>query len=90
MSGKANNWKIIYTNLFDRKKQIASLDWDTQHQHGINVQYNHDKLEYISMLLNLYYSLRSETFICTLASNSCRIIDELRATIGIDSYHNLY
>lgn len=42
----------------------------------------HDKLEYISMLLNLYYSLRSEAYVCTLASNSCRIIDEMRATIG--------
>jgi hypothetical protein len=42
----------------------------------------HDKLEYISMLLNLYYSLRSEAYVCTLRSNSCRIIDELRATVG--------
>lgn len=42
----------------------------------------HDKLEYISMLLNLYYSLRSEAYVCTLASNSCRIIDEMRATLG--------
>lgn len=42
----------------------------------------HDELEYISMLLNLYYSLRSEAYVCTLASNSCRIIDEMRATLG--------
>jgi hypothetical protein len=42
----------------------------------------HDKLEYISMLLNLYYSLRSEAYVCTLKSNSCRIIDEMRATVG--------
>jgi hypothetical protein len=34
------------------------------------------------MLLNLYYSLRSEAFVCTLKSNSCRIIDEMRATVG--------
>lgn len=42
----------------------------------------HHELEYISMLLNLYYSLRCEAWVCTLASNSCRIIDQLRATIG--------
>ena len=42
----------------------------------------HDKLEYISMLLNLYYALRSEAFVCTLQSNSCRIVDEMRATVG--------
>ena len=42
----------------------------------------HDPLEYISMLVNLYYSLRSEGYVCTLKSNSCRIIDEMRATVG--------
>lgn len=42
----------------------------------------HDNLEYISMLLNLYYALRSEAYVCTMASNSCRIIDEMRATVG--------
>ena len=38
----------------------------------------HDDLEYVSMLLNLQYALRCDT----LASNSCRVIDELRATVG--------
>ena len=42
----------------------------------------HDKLEYISMLLNQYYALRSEAFVCTLKSNSCRLVDEMRATVG--------
>ena len=34
------------------------------------------------MLLNLQYSLKCETWVCTLASNSCRVMDELRATVG--------
>lgn len=42
----------------------------------------HDDLEYMSMLLNLYYSTRSEAWVCTMASNSCRLMDELRATLG--------
>jgi hypothetical protein len=39
-------------------------------------------VQYISMLLNLYYALRCEAWVCTLASNSCCIMDELRATVG--------
>lgn len=42
----------------------------------------HDKLEYLSMMLNLYYSVRSEAYVCTMRSNSCRIIDEMRTTVG--------
>ena len=42
----------------------------------------HDNLEYLSMLLNLEYALKCESWVCTLASNFCRIIDELRCTVG--------
>ena len=38
--------------------------------------------QYISILLNLEYSLKCDAWVCTLASNSCRLIDELRATVG--------
>ena len=34
------------------------------------------------MLLNLEYSLKCDAFIGTLASNTCRLMDELRATVG--------
>lgn len=34
------------------------------------------------MLVNLRYALTCDAFIGTLASNTCRIMDELRATIG--------
>jgi hypothetical protein len=78
--GKANNWEISYTNLFDRAAQTAYKTWDEQHKRGTVAV--HDDLEYISMLLNLQYSLQCEAWVCTLASNSCRLIDELRATLG--------
>ena len=78
--GKETNWGIAFTNLFDRGSQTAYKTWDEIHRKGY--QPVHDNLEYISMLLNLQYALRCETWVCTLASNSCRIIDELRITIG--------
>lgn len=78
--GHANNWQIAYTNLFDRAQQTAYKTWDEQHKKGAAAV--HDNLEYISMMLNLYYALQCEGWVCTLASNSCRIMDELRATVG--------
>ncbi len=80
--GQENNWIVKYTNLFDRAKQTAYKTWDEQHKKGTIIV--HDELEYISMLLNLYYALQCEAWVCTLASNFCRIIDELRSTIGKD------
>lgn len=74
-----NKWKLIYTELFSRATQSARLDFDTAH-HQPQV---HDDLEYLSMILNLEYSVRCEGFVCTIASNFCRIIDEMRATIGM-------
>lgn len=78
--GKADNWRIAYTNLFDRAQQTAFKTWDEQHKKGAPAV--HDQLEYLSMLLNLYISTQCEAWVCTLASNSCRLMDELRATIG--------
>ena len=40
------------------------------------------RTEYLSMLLNLEYSLKCDAFIGTLASNWCRLVDEMRATVG--------
>lgn len=78
--GAQNGWKVLYTNLFDRESVTARLDWQQQTKKG-SVARHHD-LEYISILLNLEYALRCEAWVCTLASNSCRVIDELRATVG--------
>jgi hypothetical protein len=42
----------------------------------------HHELEYFSMLLNLDVHLRCAAFVCPIESNFCRVIDELRATVG--------
>jgi hypothetical protein len=78
--GKINGWNIAYTDLFDRSIQTAHKTWAETHKKGYKQV--HDDLEYISMILNLQYSLKCEAWVCTLASNSCRLIDELRSTIG--------
>lgn len=38
--------------------------------------------EYASMLINLSDLMQCDLFVCTLMSNYCRLLDELRATIG--------
>ena len=40
------------------------------------------------MLLNLEYALKCDAFIGTLASNSCRLVDEMRTTVG--TYVHVY
>ena len=34
------------------------------------------------MLLNLEFAIKCDAYIGTLASNWCRLVDELRATVG--------
>lgn len=80
--GKENNCKIIFTNLFDRSKQVASLNISVIRDKSINKDYVHDELEYVSEILNLEYLVRSDMYVCTLASNFCRLVDELRVTLG--------
>jgi hypothetical protein len=80
---KEAGWKVIYTELFDRNKTIDKYDWETKVKMGWSGMMNgHFETEYLSMLLNLEYSVRCEAWVCTLASNSCRLIDEMRATVG--------
>jgi hypothetical protein len=78
--GRTHHWKILYTNLFDRSQQTAYRTWDEQHKKGAAAI--HDPNEYLSMLLNLQVSTHCEAWVCTLASNSCRVMDEFRATVG--------
>jgi len=81
--GKAHNWTVLYTNLFDRSTVSARLDFNaTSLERKNKIPSVHHELEYISMLVNLDYALRCQGWVCTLASNTCRLIDELRATIG--------
>ena len=71
-------YTVTYTNLFDRQAVSAKLSKKVS---AVTRQVHHE-LEYISMLVNLEYAVKCDVLICTLASNTCRLIDELRATIG--------
>lgn len=78
--GSKNGCRIMYTTVYDRAKSIMQFDWNTQHKHGVPL--GHHDFEYLSMMLNLEYAARCEAWVCTIASNSCRVMDELRATLG--------
>jgi hypothetical protein len=81
-NNKTNNYQIHLTNIFDRSKIVAGRNVDERSrikQLGIT---GHHPEEYLSMLLNLHYLVRSSSYICTLASNFCRVVDELRAFYG--------
>ena len=83
----SSTWRVVYTNLFNRENVVAKLNTVDRIPNAVSLRSGgnllrpHD-LEYISMLLNLEYALKCDAWVCTLASNSCRLIDELRATVG--------
>lgn len=65
------NLTLLYTELYDRRIYNTRQD-----------AIKHHDSEYLSMMLNLEYSLQSAIWICTLPSNSCQAVDELRQTVG--------
>lgn len=80
--GKRANWSVSHTTLFDRATVDANLPYDAARSKKRAGIYRHHPLEYLSMLLTIDYSLKCSAWVCTLASNFCRVIDELRATVG--------
>eukprot|EP01041_Mallomonas_annulata_P006284 gene6284-12725_t len=80
--GQKQGWKVIYTNLFDRSTVSAKLHWEVLLEHQFNHTVVHHDLEYMSILVNLHYALKCDAWVCTLQSNTCRLIDEMRATVG--------
>eukprot|EP01038_Epipyxis_sp_PR26KG_P009838 gene9838-13232_t len=86
--GNKTGWKVIFTDLFDRHSVSASLNYSIQSQQRLHQTQKHHELEYFSMLLNLDYLLRCQAFVCTMESNFCRVIDELRSTVAYKAnYH---
>lgn len=69
--GRTAGYDIIFTQVYDRNNVSRKSD-------GLK----HHEEEYLSILLNLKLSLECDAWICTSASNTCRLIDELRATIA--------
>lgn len=84
--GKKNNWQILYNplqiDIFKSKGAkydnglfvLKSIDYTFHHHYNL--------LEYISQIINYSDLMSCNAFVCTQASNTCRIFDELRATIG--------
>ncbi len=80
--GLANNFDIKYSNLFDRKQvstRLNATEQEIAHKKG---EFMHNEWEYFNMILTLDGHLRCRAFVCTQRSNYCRLIDELRATVG--------
>lgn len=72
-------YRLTYTHLLDRRTLPSSVG---QMQANDGIPKDHHELEYLSYLLNLQLALRAHAFVCTMASNTCRLIDEMRATSG--------
>ena len=80
--GKEHNWKILFSNLFDRSTVSTGLNSSEQAHARESGTFQHNEWEYFNMILTLDGHLRCSGFICTQRSNYCRAIDELRATVG--------
>lgn len=80
--GKLNNWKILELELFDRSKIDTWLNSTMQEKLQHEKKIKHHELEYFSFVMSLDYHLRCGAYVCTYESNFCRVIDELRATVG--------
>ena len=72
------NISVKFTNLFDRSKQVAFLSQSPAENSALI----HDDEEYLSMILNLKLSLQCDGWVGTLRSNWCRVVDEMRSTVG--------
>ena len=75
-----HNINLRYSNLSQlllSDKQSIMRHRDMEARMPANRQ-----LEYFSYLLHLSDLIRCRAMICTLASNFCRVADELRATVG--------
>lgn len=78
--GRNNRITIRYSNL---SQTILSDRVKVLKQHDMERGFRkHREMEYFSYILHIADSIMCEVFICTWPSNYCRIIDELRTTIG--------
>jgi hypothetical protein len=71
--GVSKNIDIQFTTILNRTEQL---------RHQASAPGVRHELEYISYLINLEYALKCEAWICTYASNTCGIIDDLRVTVA--------
>ena len=81
----SSEYFMKYTNVFDRAGLYA------EKSHGERLKFmnqeRHHSEEYLNMMLQVHYLLRSTAWVCTMSSNFCRVIDEMRATVGGKADH---
>ena len=83
---KQQNKYSIYTieNLYNRSDLSSAKSVEEKRNERIAV---HHPLEYISMIMSINYLVKGNAYVCTLGSNFCRLVDELRATVGGKADH---
>jgi hypothetical protein len=78
--GRTNNVVVRYSNL---SQTILSDRVKVLKQHDMERGFRKSReMEYFSYILHLADTIQCEVFICTYPSNYCRLIDELRTTVG--------
>ena len=71
---------------------LASLLYESKSQQrrlpGLDIgSFEHARREILIGFMNLELALEADAWVCTLSSNWCRLIDELRMTIGRKASH---
>lgn len=79
-AARHKRYELHLTEVFDRKGLLAERSHEDRLKGRNANKPDHHPEEYLSMLLNVHYLVRASAYICTLSSNFCRVIDELRAT----------
>lgn len=78
-----HGWTMHYSNFFDRRTVSAGIrDYNMQMEQMHQKQYKYDEMQYFAMIYDLDKHLKCEAFVCTMESNYCRLMNELRATVG--------
>lgn len=78
--GSEKNIDVRYSNisqviLSDRIKEVKQFDME-------RVLRKNREMEYFAYILHLAETIKCEVAICTIPSNYCRLVDELRTTVG--------
>jgi hypothetical protein len=76
------NWTLHYHTFFDRSKLTSREGQEEQVSKEKSFSAHHDELEYFAMVFDIDNHIKCEAFVCTMKSNFCRVIEELRATVG--------
>ena len=75
--------RILYIIYYISYRKVLAgyntTERDTWVKHN-KLHYHH--LEYFSMILNIDSHIQCSAYICSMPSNFCRLIDELKATVA--------